>query len=164
MKTGYYAAIIAGLLMVSSACRHTPIPPPPDAIPGQISVVADVESPYWTSMIQTYVPKQLNYCAHFPIAETSGRAPHRLLVRIVSSHSYVAGFDPNQNGGSNVRYRTKVEVRADFRDENNVSVWTWSGWSDHVSAAYAVERCARLIGTEMSKDGLLAPSYYTRNR
>jgi len=153
-------SIFGVLLLLVSACTH--IPPPPDAVPGRIAVVADTKSPYWGSMINNYVPKGINDYAHYPIVDGSKDAPYKLVVRILSADSYISGFIGGEYS-TTAMYRTKVEVEAELLDQNYRSVWSWSGWANYDSGARAVWAIAKLIGKEMAAKGLLVPSYYTVN-
>ena len=150
-------AIVLALLLLSTSCVHTP---PPDAVPGRISVVADTKSPYWRSWINHYVPRGVNDYAHYPIVDGSRDAPYRLVVRVVNADSYISGFSVNTHGAK-AKYRTKIEVEAEFLDQNNRSVWSWSGWADEKSGEKSMKKIAKMLGAVMSKNGLLAPSYYT---
>ena len=151
-------AIVLTLLLLTASCAHTP--PPPDAVPGRISVVADTKSPYWRSWINHYVPRGVNDYAHYQIVDGSRDTPYRLVVRVVNSDSYISGYSANTYG-ARANYRTRVEVEAEFLDKNNRSVWSWSGWADYNSGEASMKKIAKMLGAAMSKDGLLAPSYYT---
>jgi hypothetical protein len=78
----------------------------------------------------------------------------------VNADSYVSGFSANTYGAG-VNYRTRVEVEAAFVDQNNRSVWSWSGWADYNSGEKSMKKIAKMLGEAMSKEGLLVPSYYT---
>lgn len=151
-------AIVLALLLLVASCAHTP--PPPDAVPGRISVVAVTKSPYWRSWINHYVPRGVNDYAHYQIVDGSKDTPYRLVVRVVGSDSYISGFSTNAYG-ARANYRTRVEVEAEFLDQNNRSVWSWSGWADYNSGEKSMKKIAKLLGAAMSKNGLLVPSYYT---
>lgn len=151
-------AIVLILLLLSASCTHTP--PPLDAVPGRISVVADTKSPYWRTWIYHYIPRGVNDRAHYQIVDGSKDAPYKLVVRVVNAESYISGFSTGQYGGR-AYYRTRVEVEVDFLDSNNHSVWSWSGWASYNSGKKAMKRIAKLLGVAMLKEGLLEPSYYT---
>jgi len=147
-------AILLIFLLLNLACAaHMP---PPDAIPGRISVVTDTKSPYWKSWINHYIPRGVNDYAHYKIVDGSNEAPYKLNVSVLNANSYVSGI--SDKGG--VNYRTMVEVEAELLDQDNHEIWSWAGWADYYSGAASMKAIAKMIGKEMSKAGLLKPSYY----
>jgi hypothetical protein len=157
MGVSYETSNYFDYLSLFIACAHTP--PPPDAVPGRLSVVANTNSPYYRTLIDNYIPKGVNDYAGFNIVDDLDSAPYRLVIQIVNADSYVSGYSANMYGGG-FNYRTRLEVEANFYNPNNRIVWSWSGWADYGSANKSMKAIAKMVGKQMQKDGLLAPIYY----
>ena len=155
--------VVLLLVLPSIAWAQKQFPPSLVSISGRISVIADTTSPYWKSLINTYIPRGVNKIARYPIIAGSIDAPYKLVVKVVNADTYISGISGNEHH-ANVKYRTRVEVEVNFLDMNNKIVWTWSGWADYSSANRSMSKIAKMLGQDMSKDGLLEPSYYTSTK
>lgn len=134
---------------------------PPGAVPGRISLVADTQSPYWSSLINNNLPSRFNYLAGYKIIDGSADAPFKLVVRILSADKQVSGYSHNFLDGTIVRTKTKIEIKAALLDRNNNEVSAWAHWCEDESEDY----CLKVLMTQMAyafrNAGVFAPSFYT---
>lgn len=147
------------IALTSLALYGCASPPPPNAVPFRISVVSETRSPYWTSVINSSVPSGLNKRARYKIATPRIGAPYKLHVKIYDVDSYVTGHSFTY-GGTSTHYRTKVEVEAALFDQHGKEQWSWSGWADYGSAEKSMKAIAKMMASDMYKNGKLSPPYY----
>lgn len=151
-------AIVLLFLALSISCARTNRQVV-GAVPGQIAVVAETDSPYWRYWIRFYVPRGVNDYAHYQIATAAGDAPYKLVVRLVGASSRASGVRGDRYGAT-INYQTMAEVEVVFLGPGDRKVWSWSGWADSGSGAQSMKMVAKMLGKAMVEAGLLAPSYY----
>ncbi|GEM_PF-4483297 len=151
--------IISVLIISAIGCSH--IRTAPEGATTQIRLVAEItDSPFWKSIVQKYVPLQINAHARYQIVCLYDDMPYKLHFRLIRSTGYQSSGYDFISGYPTTNYQTMVEVEATLYNSLNQQVWTWSGWATRKSPQNAMNEVAALLARSMKKDGLLSPEYY----